>query len=182
MKEKVREVIMKVYLEKEYDFYKKRCGEELRMSDKFCEFLKTSFHYMEMSAQIPNPAREWYVHFESVKKGEFSIKYNTVIKISKIVQVFNVQHEFEVENRDVNRIEPFLDGYSGEAYCKNQFKLHEKVRECLFADGFEELTYAEMHEVIGGLDMPNGITIFGNQMTVDAAIFKDVFDLCSIDY
>ncbi|MGL5255867.1 MAG: hypothetical protein ACRC76_02425 [Proteocatella sp.] len=179
MKEKVAEAISKVYFKKEYDFFKILCNEKLYMLDKFCEVLKKSIRYIEVDPHTKNPAREWYVYFKIVKEGDFSIKYNTVIKVSKIVPVFYIQHEFEVENRDKNRIGPFLEGYSGEAYCRSQFELHENVRKFLNTKGFEELSYAEMKEVICGLNMPKGTTIFGKQMTVETALFRDVFDLCS---
>ncbi len=181
MKERVEEAITKVYLKKEYDFYKKRCKEALNILDEFCKLLETSFRYIEIGSRTTNPVHEWYVYFESVTEGDFSVKYNTIIKVSKIVPVFYVQHEFEVENKDENRMGPSLDGYSGEAYCKSQFEFHEKIRHYLNAKGFEELSYAEMKEVICGVDMPKGTIIFGKQMTVDTAIFKDVFDLCSIN-
>jgi len=178
LKELVQKVINKVYIEQDYDYFRLKCKQGIQLTEEFYNLLATLPRYIEMGPSDVSPSKEWYVYFDKVAKEKFILKYNTVIKISKIAQVYYVQHEFEVENQDENRMGPVLDGYSGEAYCRQQFDFHERIRQCMISNGFIELSYAEMNEVIFALSMPKGRTIFGSQMTVETALFRDVFEIC----
>lgn len=178
MKEIVRQDIERIYLKKDYDYFKFKCLEPLGVPDDFYELLSGGENYDEVSGGPIAPSLMWYVYFKDVVKGEFKVAYTTMLEISKVAPVFHIQHQFMVDNEDPNRISPDLDGFSGEAYSKSQFEFHEKVSKYLINQGYFELTYAEMNEVVCGLEMPKGIKIFGPQITVETALFRDVFEIC----
>ena len=178
MNELVQKTINKVYVEQDYNYFRLQCKQDIQLVDEFYNLLSSAPRYVEMRPSKIDPSREWYVYFDKVAKENFVVKYNTVIKMSKIAQIYYVQHEFEVDNQDDDRIGPVLDGYSGEAYCRQQFDFHEKIRECLISNGFTELSYAEMNEVVCVLSMPKDRRILGHQITVETALFRDVFEIC----
>ncbi len=71
-----------------------------------------------------------------------------------------------------------LDGFGDQAYTKNQFLFEENVVSFMRQKGYTRLKYSELEEVIPTVEMPAD-SIFGTQMTVENAIFKDVWDICS---
>lgn len=109
-------------------------------------------------------------------KNDFKIRYTTVLSISKIVDMYYLQHEFEVDNPDPDSIEPFPCGFGDVPYCKLQYALEEAVCGFLSEKGFKRLSYAEREEVIPEVEMPQN-EIFGTQMTVEYAVFKDMWGL-----
>lgn len=178
MKKIVQQAIERIYLKKDYSFFNLKCLEPLGLSDDFYELLSDGENYDELSGGSIAPSLMWYVYFKTVVKGDFKVEYTTMLEISKVAPVFHIQHQFMVDNEDPNRVSPDLDGFSGQAYSKSQFELHEKISKYLINQGYFELTYAEMNEVVCGLEMPKGIKIFGSQITVETALFRDVFEIC----
>lgn len=177
LNELIREVITRVYLDQDYEYFKQKCKENMSLPEEFHQILQNEPKVIRVNCGSVSPAEEWYVHFGKVNKGEFIVAYKTGFKLSKIVPVFYVQHEFEVVNKDEERIGPVLDGFSNEAYCKRQYEFQEKLVQCLVDCGYTELSYAEMNEVICEVQMPKGRGIFGPQVTVETAIFRDVYEL-----
>lgn len=178
MKELVQQAIERIYLKKDYDYFRLKCLEPIGLPDDFYELLNSGEKYDEISGDATAPSLMWYIYFKDVIKGEFKVAYTTMLEISKIVPAFHIQHQFTVDNEDPNRISPDLDGFSGEAYSKSQFEFNEKINKCLKNKGYFDLSYAEMNEVVCSLKMPKEIKIFGSQITVETALFRDVFEIC----
>lgn len=163
-------------MNQDYEYFKERCITELNI-EEYYQILHQMPKVVEFNPSNNDPSNEWYVHFRKVVRGEFEVSYKTNIKISKIASLFYIQHEFEVANKDEGRMSPVLDGFSNEPYCKMQFDFHENVVKCLENAGYSGLSYAEINEVICNIEMPTGRRIFGTQMTVETALFRDVFEL-----
>lgn len=177
LNELIRKVINQIYLREDYEFFRKKCLETITLPAGFDDLLRKSSKVIRINLGNSNPSEEWHIHFGKVIKGEFSVSYRTGIKVSKIVPAFYIQHEFEVSNKDEERMGPILDGFSNEAYCKRQYELHEKINQCLVNSGYLELSYAEMSEVICDVKIPEDRRIFGSQLTVETAIFRDIYEL-----
>jgi hypothetical protein len=178
----VLNTINRVYLAKDYECFSRKCTQKLKLPEEFYSILKQSYKTVEIAPDLLEPSKEWFVHYGRFAKDSFNVKYKTIIQISKLTEIYYIQHEFELVNIDDNRMGPVLDGFSGEAYTKAQYSLHEKIADCLTNFGYTELSYAEMNEVVCTLVMPEGRKIFGPQITVETALFRDVFDICTGGY
>lgn len=55
------------------------------------------------------PAIEIWFNFEKYENDKFKVEYKTLLKISKVADLFVFQHEFCVENIDPNRMTPVLE-------------------------------------------------------------------------
>jgi len=173
----IREVINQIYLKEDYEYFREKCFREINLPEKFYHLLKKSSKVIRVNLGNSYPSVEWQVHFGKVTKGEFSVSYRTGVKVSKIVPVFYIQHDFEVLNIDEERMGPVLDGFSNEAYCKRQYEVHEEIKQCLVDNGYLELSFADMSEVICDMKIPDDRRIFGSQLTVETAIFRDIYEL-----
>ena len=87
-----------------------------------------------------------------------------------------MQHEFSVDNKDIDGLFPELDGFGDEAYTKQQFALEEVVCNYLQEKKYERLFYSDMSEVVPDIPMPPD-SFFGKQMTVETALFRDVWNI-----
>ncbi|CAI8708686.1 MULTISPECIES: hypothetical protein [Bacillus] len=52
------------------------------------------------------------------------------------------------------------------------------INKTLKLGGYTDLSYAEINEVVEGVQFPEGVTLFGPQVTVEYALFHDVLDIC----
>ncbi|PGZ09121.1 hypothetical protein COE47_33070, partial [Bacillus thuringiensis] len=65
-----------------------------------------------------------------------------------------------------------------QAYTIQQLEFDLQVIQSLTSKNYTQLSYAEVNEVVMDLTFPEGVTIFGPQVTVEYAMFHDVLDLC----
>ncbi|KLA31148.1 hypothetical protein B4077_3416 [Bacillus cereus] len=71
-----------------------------------------------------------------------------------------------------------LDGYDTQPYTIQQVEFEQQVIQFLTSENYTQLSYAKVNEVVMNLKFPEGVTIFGTQVTVEYAMFHDVLDLC----
>ncbi|PEJ30943.1 hypothetical protein [Bacillus pseudomycoides] len=71
-----------------------------------------------------------------------------------------------------------LDGYDVQPYTFQQPELDQMINKTLRQVGYTDLSYAEINEVVEGVQFPEGVTLFGSQLTVEYALFHDVLDIC----
>lgn len=180
MEQRIMKLIEKTYFEKNYDDFKNGCKVELEFISDLCETMRKAVSDIAVSSFNDFPCTEMNINVGEFSDGGFSVKYTSVLSISKVCPAFNLRHEFSVDNIDPNKIDPVLDGFSDEAYNKKQFELDEIVSEYLQNKGYSRLSYAQMSEVIPNISMPKN-NLFGNQMTVEYAIFNDLWNICESD-
>lgn len=72
---------------------------------------------------------------------------------------------------------PKLDGFSEEPYVFSQYELENVVSDYLQNKNLQKLQLAEMDEVIFNIEIPES-NIFGKQMTLENALFRDLFGIC----
>lgn len=177
MLDDLKSVIEKIYINGEKIFFINGCNKSLDFVDELTETFKGQYSRIQVSDDKSLPAKDIYFFFDDFTKGEFKVSYSSVLCISKICKVFYLQHEFAVDNLDVDRMDLVLDGFGDQAYTKNQFLFDENIVSFMQKKGYARLKYSELEEVIPAVEMPKDL-IFGTQMTVENAIFRDTWKLC----
>ncbi len=179
MRSIIAKAINQFYKEKNYDSFKLLCKKELKLFDELQDHI--DIQELIVSGRCADkiyPSCRWYIHYKDYKKGEFKISYVTILQVSKVVPIFYVTHEFAIENKSKNKMDPELDDYSEQPYTKDQASLHNKIATVFGKNGYCELKEIEVDETVEGFKMPKGITIFGPNVTVECLLFRDIYDLC----
>lgn len=180
MNEKLQYYINKIYRNKEWNYFREKCAESPIYLRKVMDRISTLDKKAILYNRKDEPAIEIYVDFQEYSEGNFHVEYKSVLKISKVANIFNFQHEYSIVNIDPNRMSPVLEGFSDEAYIFEQNRFDEAITKLLLAEGLEKLSLADMEEVIGDIQMPQE-TIFGSQMTIENCLFRDLFEICCIN-
>lgn len=175
----VEDTINRIYRKKDYKFFVTKCNEKLELPKELDNYTKEQGYKLIGIFDNQSPSRRWYCYFDDFVKGEFKVSYKTMIEISKIAPLFHIQHEFEVENRDNNKINPVLDGFDSQPYTREQAELNDEIISVLNKYGYKELSFSEMNEVVVDIKMPEDVSVFGPQVTVEHLLFNDVLDLSS---
>lgn len=180
MTEEIKRVVETTYISKNFEYFISRCREKIGFIEELSAAVQDKSDKADVWDLPDDPCVE--VHFDvcGYSQNGFKVRYKSVLMISKIVDVYCLQHEFEADNPDPESMGGVLDGFGGEAYCRRQFDLDSAVCDFMTAKGFKRLTCADMDEVIPGVIMPEN-ALFGTQMTVEYAVFKDLWGLCSDD-
>ena len=179
MNEMVRRCIERIYKQNDTDYYLSRCRKPVKLPRELeALFDNPAWMVIDVYKNDVWPSDRWKIDFEDITFGDHVLSLKTKLLISRLVPVFYVQHEFEMEVNDDRLITPVLDGFGPEAYSKMQFEFHERVSQILKKEGFQELSFAEMNEVVCALSFKEGVTLFGNQVTVEYALFYDILELC----
>ncbi len=175
----ITQAIDRFYTKKDYYSFKSYCKQQLELPQELENHIKQQeLDLIEKPNKI-SPSSEWRINFGNYKNDEFDASFSTVLKISKVAPLFYIQHEFEVQNKDENAIDPCLKGSSGLGYILEQGNLYyEKISPILTQKSYTELEYADMHEAVGGFQMPEGITKFGRNVTVELLLFEDLYNIC----
>jgi hypothetical protein len=182
MKDLVKKAVERIYDHRDYQFYLEKCQRKIDFFDvENLSLLDENVVVSEASNQEMWPSKEWSFNFGEFKKNDFEASFNTILKVSKIASVFYIQHEFSVINKVDFKIEPTLDGYSGMSYTMAQYNLHENLSKVFKDNDYIELSYSDIYEVLPNLNFPDGVSIFGSQVTVEYALFHDLLDLCPED-
>ncbi len=173
----VSEAIDQFYKKKDHCSLKTHCRRKLELFKEVKDCIKKHELVLIESPDKGFIARDWVVCFDDCKEGEFEASFRTIFKISKIAPVFYVKHEFSVKNKDANVFDKMLNGFSGEGYIIPQGNLHWEIAEIFNKKGYHELTYADIIETVEGFNMPEGVTIFGPNVTVEHLLFVDIFGI-----
>ncbi|MDE6470102.1 MAG: hypothetical protein K2L19_03675 [Eubacterium sp.] len=176
MKEVFKQCIERIYIDKDFDFFRAKCAESADYVSDLVELAESQCEKSIVcdSTNEPN-VKIWFI-YKSYFKGDFSAEFNTILKISKICGVFVFQHEFSVKNILPQKIAPVLDGYDANPYIKSQWDLEDILSDFLTSKGLIKSDIIELNEVVGGVALPNP-TIFGKQLTVENALFRDLYDI-----
>ena len=171
--------IDRIYKKADHEFFRNSCKKQIELFKGLKDYIELQGLVLMDMYDNECPSKTWYIRFRDYIKGEFKVSYKTMLQVSKIAPLFYVQHEFSVENKDENSMTPELDGFDGQPYTKGQLELYNKICAILGEKRYRELTYSETTEVVEGLNMPENVTVFGSQVTVESLLFRDVFDICS---
>lgn len=163
--------IKRVYIDKDYEYYKKKCKEKLSLN-KFFENLEL----VEKTIEI-NVENDQSIQWHFILRKYNNVDYKTILYVSKIVPIFYIQHEFSVENNDPNKIEPALDGFGGQPYNKQQAILEDHIKKTMNNLKYTEIGYYEFNNYI--LSDKNGTLeiLDGENYTADSLLFNDMLDI-----
>lgn len=179
MNELIEKAIDKYYKDSNISDYLLKCRENIPMlaelqmfsDDNNIEITDTNYGEIWPSSKI-------IFEYEKYIKGEFEVAYSSTLLISKIASVFYLQHEFQVENKDINGTISTLDGFDIQPYNSKQQELDDLIKNIFSKSGYKALSYSELNEVICGLDFDQKESFFGPQLTVEQAMFMDILDVC----
>lgn len=163
--------IKKIYIDKDYEYYKKKSKEKLLLN-KFFENLELVENTIEINVEN-DQSIQWHFILSKYK----DVDYKTILYVSKIVPIFYIQHEFAVENNDPNKIEPVLDGFGGQPYNKQQAILEDYIKKIMDDLKYIEISYYEFNNYI--LSEKNGTLeiLDGENYTTDSLLFNDMLDI-----
>lgn len=173
----MKSAIEKAYVAEDHSFFISKCKRKFDFMDKLLEISRVHYENVNMRDDVGEPSAEVYFDLNDFVQGEFKVKYTSVLLISKICEVFSLQHEFAVDNVDPSRMGSVLDGFGDQSYTRQQYDLDNLITDFLQSKNYKRLKYTEMEEVIPAVDMPKD-SIFGSQMTVANALFRDVWNIC----
>ncbi len=177
MLEEIKRVVETTYIKKNYEDFITRCHQKIGFIDELLEAVQGKFGKAVVSELPDDPGVEIYFDVCGFSQNDFKGRYKSVLSISMAVAEYFIQHEFEANDPDPDGLTPVRDGFGDDPYCKTQYALEELICGFLGKRNFKQLTYADMDEVIPDVEMPEN-TLFGSQMTVENAVFKDMWGLC----
>lgn len=178
MLEEVKKAIEEIYLNGNRDLFISNCKKDIGFLNDLLEILKTEVLNFDICANSSEPMIEIRFSVNCFKHNDGEVKYVSILMLNKIVDCFYLQHEFSLNNPDPDGMDSHLDGFRDEAYSKKQFDLGEKIISYLKSKGYKRLSYADMEEVFPGIRKCEDRDDT-NQMTVNNALFMDVWNLCN---
>ena len=181
MREIVRNAIKRIYLDKDFDMFRTRSQMYFELHDEidFC-INNLNGKYANSRYNI-RPYKSYWIDYEKYIRGEYEASYLTIVEISKIIPIFQIYHQFSIDNIDENKFQPSFCEYREKPYTKSQLKMEEEICKILYREGYTRLSEDEMNEVVVNIDLPEDRTFFGSQATVEILLFKDVFDIIDDD-
>ncbi|MBC2322568.1 hypothetical protein [Listeria booriae] len=181
MKTLVLETIDSIYKNKDYDFFRDKCAVRFELLDGLMNLIKSNNAEVNVTEIDLEPSIRFYIKYPNFELGELKVSYKTIIDVSKIIPIFYVQHEFEVENKDERRMSPVLDGFDGQPYTMSQAEMYDAIVDFMRKHDYAEISYAEMNTVIPYITMPADVSIFGPQFTVEICLFHDILNICELE-
>lgn len=177
MKENLKKCIDMIYINKNYEYFFNKSKCKLTFISSLIESAQSYCRNIEYFEEGINPSLEIYFYYDLFREGELEIEYFTLLKISKVANLYSFEHEFCINNPDPNRMTPVLDGFGDQAYTQTQKELEDLVSKILQDIGFNKILLSELDEVVCEIELPDK-NIFGSQLTVENALFRDLFNIC----
>ena len=144
MNERVKSCIDRVYLNKDYRYFKEKSKQPLLYLDELISLVDSKCEKISTLSLKNSPSVELMFDFKKYTNDQFNVEYRTILKISKIANIFFLQHEFSVDNLDPDKMMPNLDGFGGESYTISQNKLDREITYFLEKNGLQKLQFFEM--------------------------------------
>lgn len=177
MIDEIKSIIERVYENKDYKFYGKKCKDVINLPESIVSYVENRSYKVIDFYEVNEASKKWSFKLKDFELGEFKVSYKTSLEISKIGPFFYIQHEFSVYNLDTDKIQQTLDGFDSEPFTKEQASLYDKIKVVLNRMGYIELSYMEMNEVVLENIQSHHESIYGNQLTVEGLIFHNVLDI-----
>ena len=139
MHKEIETVITEIYGNRNKNFFVSCCYRELGFIMDLVEDVKEKCQNVIISNSDGGPSVDIIFQLKDFVENNFEVKYSSSLKISKLCKFYNMQHEFSVDNKDIDGLFPELDGFGDEAYTKQQFALEEVVCNYLKEKKYERL-------------------------------------------
>jgi len=177
MLEIVDQAIAQLYTKKDYQAFKQLCAKPLQLPIELKEYIQAKGFKLIEGEDLVAPLKVWKVDFDTYKNGEFEVTHTTTLQISKVVPLFFIRNDFIIPSRDPDSLEPNLKGWTGQAFTIEQYDLLEEMRSMLQAQGYHEVFYRDLIEVVPGFEIPEGKEEWGRNVTIEHLLFMDIFDI-----
>lgn len=175
----VREVVESFYHQEDKLGYLLKCQRTIEIPIELTIFLNNNnIKLQPHSTGDVWPSCKWTFGHEDYCKGEFRVSYSSLLMVSKLAPLYYLHHEFQVNNKDEQKMSPTLDGFDEQPYTWTQAELESIIKESFKELGYEQLSYKEMNEVLQGIRFGDDVDLFGPQVTVEYALFHDVLEIC----
>lgn len=173
----VKDTLKRIYIDKDYEYFKNKCNTEIQLSKELLKKIEKLIKNVDEENMEGFPSQRWYFEYEKYKNDKLEISYRSILIMSKIIPVFYIQHEFEVESYDPDKIFPALDGFDMRPYTKTQSNLDEALKEYLHEEGYSELMYPDLDELV--LSKKNNVVdiLDGDKYSLEGLMFVGTFDM-----
>lgn len=173
----VEEVIKKYYKGSNNDLFIEMSSQKIELTDKIINFCSHNSIQTTLIERGLFPSKEWYFEFPKFAKNEFEVTYTSILTVSKLANIYSLEHQFEVLNKDDKRISPTLDGSSEDGYNYIQFDFDSLVRNEFGMKTFDRLFYREAMRKVEGINFSEDVILFGPDVTQEDILFRDVLDI-----
>lgn len=171
MDNKLYNIIKRVYIDKDINFFKDKCKCKLDYIYEMINLVKPFYKSYSISEEDVASYKIVFFYKMYTDKG-LSINFKTILRLSKITNIYFLNHEFELKNPFEGSLKPSFYG-TGLAYIREQYDLEEKLVDFLDEKGYREIiTYHELNEVV------NNRELIMSRLTLEKALFKDTWKLC----
>lgn len=182
MDKKIFSIIQKIYIQKNFHLYKEKCNKKLDFLEEILESTKELYKevYCARHDEPLDPSVIINFEFLDYKNDSVCFSFSSICRISKLANVYYINHEFSMDNPVENWIDPTLDGFGYEPYIKEQKEMEKRIDAILVVKGYHKICSDEdLYEAIYGVEVPENM-LFGNQMTMYTALFEDTWDIESL--
>lgn len=170
----IKETISKIYVEKDYEFYKMVYKKEIDYLNYLIEVTKPYYKEFEIF-NLDNSFQIQVNFINYYKENNFNVQYVTKLYMSKICNIYYIQHEFNIDNLDPNRTELKLNGFDNQTYTIEQYNLESKVVDILSKNNLKQLQFIDLKQIIN-LNKTEGLLI-EKQITLEDLLFKNIYNI-----
>lgn len=141
-------IIKRIYKEKDYEFFKERCKENIDLDEELLSIAKElNFEIIKEKGE-EKPNQKFFFKTREYRRKGFKIRFKTMLNISKIYKCFYTKCSVLVENAKLKTLREKLEDNFTSSRTINQEYLNEKIIEILNLKGYKELYYYDLKEVI----------------------------------
>lgn len=181
LNKKIEKIKNKYYDKRNVTEYLKKSSEDIILPKKIIEFCEKENIVIKENDYMVFPSKTWYFKFPQYKIGEFEAKFGVELILSKLTELYAFTNSFDVVNKVENYMDPSLYGTSEQTYILLQQQLMDLVEAEMNLINFERIYAREYDRKIEGVNFVDGVTIFGEDVTVYDLLFRDVLDVTPED-
>ncbi|EUJ35856.1 hypothetical protein PWEIH_14971, partial [Listeria weihenstephanensis FSL R9-0317] len=163
--------------EKMKNYTQKKSTEKIGLPGIIYDFCELNNIGVKSLTSYANPSEEWYFTMGKYRDNSFEVEYNSILTVSKLADVYSLEHNFKVVNQDPKKIAPVLVGESEDAYNLIQFDLEELIKRAYDANNFSRMFWVDSLRKIEGITFSDDVILFGPDVTQEDILFRDVLDI-----
>ena len=180
MQNDIKKAIEDIYINGDTELFISKFRYTVDFLDELLEKIKNKSENVEKLFDSNEPSLEIKIIVNKCTFSEGEVEYVSLLQINKIVKYFYLQDEFSIANPDPDGMDLYFDGFRNEPYSKKQFDVDETICNYLKEKGYSRLYINDMDEIYPGIKKFKDREET-NQMTVNNALFMDMWNLCNDD-
>lgn len=173
----VKKILDTYYNADNKDTVLKKYSESLYLNGDILKFCKVNnIEIKPMRSEI-YPSEQWYFKLGCYRNNDFDVSYISILTVSKLANIYRLEHNFEVVNKDPKKLSPILDGTSEEGHNFLQADLEHILNNCYEQDGYSRMFDPEATRKVEGVNFSEDVILFGPDVTQEDVLFNDVLDI-----